>query len=328
VDIWRASDLMAACRAAGFAPTVSKVGALWSGAPSVLRLDDLDMLCAALHCTVADLLEPEMAVSVRYDANLSLLFTELPLLARPAAARAAGFDAVEFWWPFDTGSPSDADVDKFVQAIQDAGVQLVALNFFAGDMPAGDRGLVSWPGRSREFLDSVNVAVAIGAQLGCRTFNALYGNRLPGVDESEQDDLAVENLVLAAHAAARIDATLVLEPLSGTPRYPLRTALDVVRVLDRLPGRDNLRLLADLYHLAVNGDSLEALPGLVRRIGHVQIADAPGRHEPGTGSLDLTGTLSALTAAGYRGWVGCEYVPSTPNTVDSLAWLHPEEART
>ncbi|EXG81554.1 hydroxypyruvate isomerase family protein [Cryptosporangium arvum] len=258
---------------------------------------------------------------MRYDVNLSLLFTELPLLERPAAARDAGFDAVEFWWPFPDAVPSDAEVDRFVAAVRDAGVRLVGLNFFAGDMPGGDRGVLSWPGRTGEFLDSVNVAVGIGAQLGCRAFNALYGNRLGGVDPGEQDDVAVEALVLAAHAVSRIDGTVLIEPLSGTPRYPLRTAADALAVIDRLPGRANLRLLADLYHLAVNGDDLDAvIERHTARIGHVQIADAPGRHQPGTGSLPLARHLEQLTAHGYDGWVGLEYIPEGPSA-DSFAWL-------
>jgi len=265
-----------------------------------------------------------MTDRLRYDVNLSILFTELPLLERPAAARRAGFDAVEFWWPFAEAVPADAEVDRFVRAVQDAGVQLVGLNFFAGDMAGGDRGVLSWPGRTGEFLDSVNVAVAIGAQLGCRAFNALYGNRLDGVDPAEQDDVAREALILAAHAASRIDGTVLIEPLSGAPRYPLRTAADALGVIDRLPGRTNLRLLADLYHLAVNGDDLDAVVERhVGRIGHVQIADAPGRHEPGTGSLDLSGYLARAAANGYRGWVGLEYVPSGPSA-DSFTWLPPD----
>ena len=119
--------------------------------------------------------------SPRYEVNCSILFTELPLLERPAAAKAAGFDAVEFWWPFTVAVPADADVDEFVGAIDDAGVQLVGLNFFAGDMPGGDRGLVSWPARSAEFRDNIDVTVGIGERLGCRAFNALYGNRIDDV---------------------------------------------------------------------------------------------------------------------------------------------------
>jgi hydroxypyruvate isomerase len=255
-----------------------------------------------------------------YDVNLSMLFTEVPLLERPAAARAAGFEAVEFWWPFATATPADAEVDRFVDALGEAGVRLVGLNFFAGDLAAGDRGLVSWPERTREFLDGVDVAVAIGVRTGCRTFNALYGNRLPGVDPGRQDDIAIEALAHAAHYAARIDAQVVIEPLSGVPLYPLRKAADALAVIDRLPRRDNLRLLADLYHLAVNGDDLSTLHQLTQRIGHVQIADAPGRHEPGTGELDLIGVVERLVAHGYRGYVGLEYAPST-TTLDSLARL-------
>lgn len=108
-----------------------------------------------------------------YTVNCSILLTELPLLERPAAAKAAGFDAVEFWWPFATAVPADADVDAFVSAIRDAGVQLTGLNFFAGDMPAGDRGLVSWPARSAEFRDNLAVVAGIGDALGTKGFNAL-----------------------------------------------------------------------------------------------------------------------------------------------------------
>jgi hydroxypyruvate isomerase len=102
----------------------------------------------------------------RFDVNCSILFTELPILQRPAAARAAGFTAVEFWWPWSVAVPPDAEVDDFVGALRDAGVRLVGLNFFAGDMPAGDRGLVSWPGRSAEFRDNLDVAVSIRRTAG------------------------------------------------------------------------------------------------------------------------------------------------------------------
>jgi len=265
-----------------------------------------------------------MAHPPRYLANCSILFTEHPLLERPAAARAAGFGAVEFWWPFPTAAPGDAEVDRFIAAVQDAGVHLAGLNFAAGDMPGGDRGLLSWPGRTAEFLDSVEVAVGIGRRLGTGVFNALYGNRIEGSTAEEQDGLAAENLDLAARAAGRIGSIVLVEPVSGAPRYPLRTADDVVAVLDRaqaVSGADNLRLLADLYHLSVNGDDLSSV--LARhsaRIGHVQIADAPGRHEPGTGELDLDRHLGELAAAGYSGWIGLEYSPAT-TTEAGLDWL-------
>jgi hydroxypyruvate isomerase len=255
-----------------------------------------------------------------YLANCSLMFTEVPLLERPAAARDAGFTAVEYWWPFPVAVPADAEVDAFARAIRDAGVQLVALNFFAGDMPAGDRGLVSWPGREREFADALAVAVEIGQQLGVSAFNALYGNRLDGVAPEQQDELATVNLAAAAAAAARIGANVLIEPVSGAPRYPLLTAADAVAVLDRV-GADNVRLLADLYHLTVNGDDVSAvIAEHAARIGHVQIADAPGRHEPGTGEIAFDRHFAELTAAGYDGWIGLEYKPET-STVEGLQWL-------
>lgn len=262
-----------------------------------------------------------MSPSPRYDANCSILFTELPLPERPAAAAAAGFDAVEFWWPFDTAVPTDADVDGFATAIEDAGVSLVSLNFTAGDMARGDRGLVSLPGRSAEFRASVDTAVAIGERLGCRAFNALYGLRLDGVAADAQDETAAENLTYAAQAASRIGANVVIEPLSGFESYPVKTAADAAGVLDRLPDADNLRILFDIFHLAVNGDDVDAaIKAHVSRIGHVQIADAPGRGEPGSGRLDLHRYVLDLYAAGYQGWVGLEYVPTVPSA-ESFGWL-------
>lgn len=267
--------------------------------------------------------------STRYEVNLSILFTELPLLERPAAAKDAGFQAVEFWWPFATAVPSDTDADAFVAAVQDAGVALAGLNFFAGDMPGGDRGVVSWPGRETEFRDNVQATVEIGERLGCRAFNALYGNRVDDAAPAAQDALAVENLALAGQAAARIGGTVLVEPVSGAPRYPLLTAADAVGVIDRVARQTsvaNLGFLCDLYHLAVNGDDLDAvIAAHASRIAHVQIADAPGRHEPGSGELDVQGYLRKLDEAGYAGWVGLEYKPSGASA-DSFDWL-PRERR-
>jgi hydroxypyruvate isomerase len=262
--------------------------------------------------------------TLRYEVNCSILFTELPLLERPAAARAAGFDAVEFWWPFAEAVPSDRDVDAFVSAVQDAGVQLAGLNFFAGDMPGGDRGLVSWPARSAEFRDNIDATVGVGERLGCQAFNALYGNRIDGVTAEQQDELGAENLALAAQAAARIGGTVLIEPVSGAPAYPLLTAADALEVMERVQaaaGVGNLGLLADLYHLAVNGDDVDkVIADDTPRIAHVQIADHPGRNEPGTGSLPLDRQLADLETRGYTGWVGLEYKPSGVSG-ESFGWL-------
>ncbi|MQY20272.1 hydroxypyruvate isomerase family protein [Nocardia macrotermitis] len=260
-----------------------------------------------------------------YAVNLSILFAELPLLERPAAAAAAGFEAVEFWWPFPTATPPDADVDAFVAAIERAGVRLIGLNLFAGDMPAGDRGLVSWPGREDEFAAGVAAAARIGGRLGCPAFNALYGNRIEGQVPGIQDDVAIGNLGVAARALGEIGGTVLIEPVSGIPAYPLQTAQDAVGVIDRVSAAHdvrNLGLLADLYHLTVNDDDLDkAIEGYGDRIAHVQIADAPGRHEPGSGEVDIFGHLGRIAAAGYRGYVAAEYIP-TGASADSFGWMH------
>jgi hydroxypyruvate isomerase len=266
--------------------------------------------------------------SLPYLVNCSLMFTEEPLLRRPAAARAAGFSAVEFWWPFATPVPSDHEVDAFVEAVGDAGVALVGLNFFAGDLAGPDCGVLSIPGRSGQFRDNIDVTVGIGERLGVRGFNALYGNRVDGVDPAAQDELATENIALAAKAAARIGATVLIEPVSGPKPYPLRTAGDAVGVVQRAraAGAGNVGFLCDLYHLASNGDDLDAaIATYAGVIAHVQIADAPGRGEPGSGELDLDRYLAMLEDHGYRGWISLEYKPTT-TTEASLAWL-PRERR-
>lgn len=246
-----------------------------------------------------------------YSVNCSILLTELPLLERPAAAKAAGFDAVEFWWPFAKSVPGDAELSRFERAITDAGVQLVGLNFNAGDMPAGDRGLVSWIGRSSEFRDNIEAVAGIGGRLGCTSFNALYGNRQHGLTPEAQDELAVQNLAFAATAVARIGGTVLLEPVSGAPDYPLRTADDALRVIARVEaetGAENIKLLADFYHLSVNGDDVDAvIEAHARDFGHLQIADSPGRGAPGTGTLPLEKWIARSRELGYRGRVGLEY---------------------
>jgi hydroxypyruvate isomerase len=262
-----------------------------------------------------------------YTVNCSILLTEIPLLDRPQAVREAGFDAVEFWWPFAQPVPDDRDVDSFIRAISDAGVALTGLNFAAGDMPAGERGILSDPARSTEFRDNVEVAVGIAQNLGTKAFNALYGNRLDGLGPEEQDAVASENLAFAAAAAQRIGAIVLVEPVSGASAYPLTRAADAVAVIDRVRtehGAQNLRLLADLYHMQVNGDDVGlALDTYADRIGHVQIADAPGRGEPGTGTLDVPGYLDQLAKNGYRGYIGLEYKATRPDPFD---WL-PREQR-
>ncbi len=264
-----------------------------------------------------------------YLVNCSMLFTERPLLGRPAAARDAGFSAIEFWWPWpEQPAPTDAEVDAFVRAVRDAGVRLIGLNFFAGDLSGPDAGVLSIPDRSAQFRDNLDVAVGIGEQLEVTAFNALYGNRVDGVAAAQQDELARDNLGRAADAAARIGATVLVEPVSGPKPYPLRTADDAVAVVTavRAAGHDNIGFLCDLFHLANNGDDVDAAVARHADVtSHVQIADCPGRGEPGTGELDLDHHLRDLADRGYAGWVGLEYKPTT-DTETSLRWL-PMERR-
>ena len=266
---------------------------------------------------------------LRFDANLSILFPELPLLERPAAAAASGFDAVELWWPFASPDPPDAELDRLAGALADAGVDLVGLNFDAGDMPAGDRGLVSVPAAAARFRANVDVAVGLAGRLGCRTLNALYGNRVDGVDPAEQDELAVAHLALAASAAGRVGATVVVESQNpfDSPRYPLLRTAEVLAVLDRVEREAGARLefLCDLYHLQrTEGNLIHTVERHWRRFGHVQVADSPGRNQPGTGEIAYERVLAALAATGYRGYVGLEYRPLGP-TAESFAWLDPAE---
>jgi hydroxypyruvate isomerase len=253
-------------------------------------------------------------------ANLSLLFTEHEYLDRFAAARAAGFTAVESWWPFPTAAPDIAEIDVLCSAVDAAGVRLVGLNFFAGDMPAGERGVLSQPARRDEFLTCLDVVRAVHDRTGCPVFNALYGTRVPGVSAEEQDACAVRNLATAL-AALPPSATVVVEALTVGENgdYPLATCADVVSVLDAVgPGAG---LLFDTYHLTNNGEDLVAAIGRYGdRIGHVQFADSPGRHEPGTGSVDFASVLSALSASGYAGVVAAEYRPEG-DTVAGLGWV-------
>lgn len=270
----------------------------------------------------------------RFNVNLSILFTELPLLERPAAAAAAGFTAVELWWPWiDSPTPERSELDALKKAIDDAGVRLTGLNFYAGQLPGPDRGALSIPGEESErFRANVDVAADFAGSLGCTALNALYGNRVEGVDPAEQDALALENLVLAARAADRIDAILLIEALNRpeSPLYPLVSAPAAVEVVDRVDeasGLGNARFLMDLYHLSMNGEDLPAaIERFTPKTGHVQIADNPGRGAPGTGSLPLGDLLGLLTKNGYDGWVGLEYKPGDRPSAEAFDWL-PREAR-
>lgn len=263
---------------------------------------------------------------MKFDVNLSLVFGSLPVLHRARAAAVAGFGAVESWWPFDGPSPPDRELSGFVSSLRDAGVELVALNFDAGDLAAGERGLLSLPGHTARFREAVDAAVELAVQAGgCPVFNALYGNRVEGVTAAEQDETAVANLGYACRQAARIGAKVVLEALNSAenPAYPLTSTAHVLERADavaRATG-ESPWVLFDCYHLAVMGEDLAAtVAAHAGRFGHVQLADAPGRHEPGTGEIDFDALLAALGSAGYDGWIGLEYRPADEQA-PAFGWL-------
>ncbi|MFD6757243.1 MULTISPECIES: hydroxypyruvate isomerase family protein [Micromonospora] len=263
---------------------------------------------------------------LRFAANISILYGHLPLLDRPAAAAADGFDAVECWWPFSRPVPDDRETDAFAAALNDAGVRLIAMNLVEGDMRSGDRGLLSSPRRHGDFRAGIDTALGLATRTGCRILNALYGNREPDVDPAFQDQLALESLAAAATAAATIGATVVLEAISvqEAPDYPLGdvdAAVTAADAVNAVTGLTNTAVLCDLYH---HGRSGEDVPALLHRhaarIAHVQVADDPGRGRPGSGALDYPAYFAALQDIGYDGWIGLEYEPTRDPAVD-YGWL-------
>lgn len=260
--------------------------------------------------------------------NCSTVLKGLPVEEQLREVSAAGFGAVEFWWPFRTATPDAAEVSAFVDAIRESGLALVGLNLYSGDMSRGDRGVLSLPGGERELHASAEIAAEIGHRLGVHRFNALYGNRLGArrIHADAQDEIALANLIHISRILGEIDGTILLEPLSGAASYPLRTAEDVLHVLfrGRERGVENAGLLLDVYHLAVNGDDVGAvIAHSLRHIAHVQVADAPGRGAPGSGDLPLLDWMTALRVGGYEGAIALEYMNGGAGAfgrIDRVAW--------
>ena len=257
-------------------------------------------------------------------ANASILMPDRPLADRFRAAADAGFADVELWWPFETATPSAAEVRALTDGLRSAGVGLRGLNLYAGDMPAGERGVLSHAERTEQFRESIAVVASIAEETGCAAFNALIGAAAPGEDPAERDRTTTANLAFAAEALGDLGGTLLVEPMSGVAGYPVLTADDAVALIDRVAagtGHRNLALLFDTFHLTNNGDDLlDVIARHSGRIGHVQLADAPGRGEPGSGAVGFAAVLDALAAAGYSGRVAAEYAPST-TFERSLDWV-------
>lgn len=252
----------------------------------------------------------------RFAANLSFLFTERPFLERFAAARTAGFAAVEFHFPYEHDRAALAEV------VLTSGLEVVLFNLPAGDWAAGERGIACHPRRIAEFQDGVGRAIDYARLLGCPRLNCLAGIAPGDVSPQKAHETLVENLRFAAAVTARAGIELVVEPLNSrdTPGFLVTTTRAGLALIGAV-GSDNLRLQYDVYHAQVmEGDLARTLQEHLPQIGHIQLADNPGRHQPGTGEINFPFLLKHLDRIGYAGWVGCEYKPSG-RSEDSFGWL-------
>ena len=258
----------------------------------------------------------------KFAANLSFLFADAPFSARFARAAAAGFAGVEYLFPYDYPA---RDVAEWLQAAQ---LEQVLFNLAPGDWAAGERGLACLPERRGEFAESVDQALNYAVALNCRRLHCMAGLRPAGVSEAELETTYIANLRYAADRLATIGATLLIEPINSRIDMP-GYWLDDVELTFRLQkavDRSNLKVQYDIYHADVIGDDIaRRLTENIRQIGHLQIADNPGRHEPGSGNINFPALFELLDRLGYEGWVGCEYKPLT-TTEAGLVWL-PASAR-
>lgn len=258
---------------------------------------------------------------LKFSANTSMLFTEVPFLDRFQRARDAGFGAAEFLWPAGT------DLDDLVAAKEAASVDVALFNVNEGDLAAGERGFLSHPHRQEWWRDAFRQALGLAQRLGCRCLHTMAGNRLPGLSRQEQLACAVDNLrwALPQLEAAGITAMIEVLNLFDNPEFLLYHTSHAMELLDQID-TERVQFQFDAYHIQrMEGDLIATIREHVDRMGHVQIADSPGRHQPGTGEINYRNVLAALDDAGYAGYVGLEYVP-LGTTEESLAWL-PHAAR-
>ncbi len=248
-----------------------------------------------------------------FAANLSTLFTELPFLDRFAAAKAAGFTAVEFQSPY--AFPAAA----IKASAERAGLAVVLFNAPMGDAKAGERGLAAQPGRETDFAASIATALVYAQALDCKQIHVLAG--LATGKRAAQEAIYIANLQRAATSAAAAGVNLLIEPLNArdNPGYFLHTTQQASAVLDRV-NRPNVALQFDFYHCQITeGDLAHHAKSLFGRYAHVQIANVPGRHEPDQGEINFWYLFDLLDELGYAGWVGCEYRPKSA-TLAGLAW--------
>ena len=251
----------------------------------------------------------------KFAANLTMLFGEMPFLDRFGAAKAAGFSGVEYLFPYD--------FEKAVlrENLQQYGLTQVLHNLPAGNWAAGERGIAILPDRVDEFRDGVRRAIDYAKALDCRQVNCLAGVAPAGADASELNEVLLKNLRFAADALSREGIRLLIEPINtlDIPGFFLNRTEQAAQIISDVES-DNLFIQYDVYHMQVmEGDIARTVQKHLPRIAHVQLADNPGRNEPGTGEINYPFLFRHLDRIGYGGWVGCEYKPRT-TTVDGLGW--------
>lgn len=252
----------------------------------------------------------------RFSANISMLFREYAPLDRCRAAREAGFAAVEIQFPYDLNRDALAD------AVRDNGLAVSVINLPAGDMMNGGEGIAAVPGREDEFRRALDDGLRYAEALTPANVNVLAGFPAPERGREACLETFAANLQLAADAFAAIGVRVVVEAINDRdrPGFLLPRVADAVAAVDRA-GHRNLAVQFDVYHVAMMGDPpVATLEAQRDRIGHIQFADAPGRHEPGSGRIDFAGVFAAVDASGYDGWTAAEYVPAG-RTEDGLDWM-------
>jgi hydroxypyruvate isomerase len=251
----------------------------------------------------------------RFAANLTMLFTEAPFLERFELAAKAGFRAVEFLFPYAY------EARELRARLDGNGLQLVLHNLPAGDWDAGERGIGCHPDRVQEFRAGVGRAIEYAQALGVGQLNCLAG-KAPALDEAACRRTFVDNLRFAAAALKQSGLKLLIEPINSfdIPGFYLNRTAQALELLDEV-GADNAFVQYDIYHMQrMEGELAATLARHLPRIGHVQLADNPGRNEPGTGEINYDFLFAHLDRIGYAGWIGCEYKPAT-TTAAGLGWL-------
>jgi hydroxypyruvate isomerase len=258
----------------------------------------------------------------RFAANLTMMFNEVPFLERFATAADAGFEAVEFLFPYDHPP------EEVAARLRAARLRNVLFNMPPGDWSGGERGIGALPGREQEFRDGVAKALRYAEALGTPTLHAMAGLVPDGADRAAHRRTYVENLRFAAEELARRGLTLVVEPINtrDIPRYFLNTQAEAHAIREEV-GAENLKVQMDLYHAQiVEGDLVTKIRRYARHVGHVQIASVPERNEPDVGEVSYPWLFRVLDEVGYDGWIGCEYKPAR-GTVAGLGWFAPYRRR-